>query len=386
MQKRRTFHFLFTIIISIFIFTSACSDDTLVTITPDEANTTETQNETETASAAEIPIETPKEQPFTIAKAMSFGLDDYPSFYNGVYTGSFVVTAGSMNELLTIEAFKTKLAADRVTVTGTTIFDRDLTNLKQNMVVVGDLCKNTALQTLFNTTACLSKYEELGVQDHQVYIGLFESSMQHSYLVVMGKNETARSYALNVVATHTHENFTGDHMVFTYAPSTAIIELKNATTYGLEDYPAMFDTGDGKFEGYFVVGANAPSNDVIALTQISMGMQAEGLELKDNQVKLDKEVKTYEENMIVLGDICENIVIQALLGYSSVDCADAYDDLEITDNEVYIGLFQAENEDDQNLYYLLILGEDKELRQDAAVVVKEHDDSQFEGQSMVYRK
>lgn len=153
-----------------------------------------------------------------------------------------------------------------------------------------------------------------------------------------------------------------------------------ATAHELEDYPGMFDTDyDGVFDGILVVGDNAPAEDAITITNIAMALEDDGLNVS-NAVKLDTEVIDFCQNMIVVGEVCENSVLQEILGYSQANCNDAYVDLVVDTDEGYIGLFESP----QGYVYLIVIGEDAMIRMKTGNVVSEHTHPFFTGQSMIY--
>jgi len=154
-----------------------------------------------------------------------------------------------------------------------------------------------------------------------------------------------------------------------------------ATSYGLEDYPVMFDN-NGDFDGVVVVDDNAPAFHTIAATIVLNGLEEDGLDVL-NVMKLDSEVVTdYEQNMILIGDVCEMESMQDVLGYTSQNCNDFYTDHSVTNSydEPYIGLYESSN---SQHFYLVIAGRSDSVWL-GAHVVERHSHPDFVGQSMVF--
>ncbi len=152
-----------------------------------------------------------------------------------------------------------------------------------------------------------------------------------------------------------------------------------ATTYELTDYPGLFVTGNNTFSSLMVVANVAPAEDVIAITEIFLGLDNEGYQLDPNYVMLDIQVTDHEQNMVLIGDVCENLVLQEILCYNATTCSDAYTDLGVAPDEAYIGLFESDLGD----FYLVITGEDPIMRREAANVVVDHNHADFNGQYMI---
>jgi hypothetical protein len=148
-----------------------------------------------------------------------------------------------------------------------------------------------------------------------------------------------------------------------------------ATSYGIESYPKMFANGQF-FEDVLLTGSTAPAQDVLALTDVAVGLQNDGLVVP--VAELDTAITTLDQDMVVVGDVCENVVLQDILCYTPATCGDVYSDLGMDSDEAYIGLFE------QNGYtYLIVTGEDPAMRRTAAQVVAAHGDPLFVGQSMI---
>jgi hypothetical protein len=127
------------------------------------------------------------------------------------------------------------------------------------------------------------------------------------------------------------------------------LPVSPATTYQLEDYPEMFDD-NGDFDGIIVIPENYVYEDYAAET-ITEGLTEEGY--IHVQTVFDTDVIDYTQNMIVIGEVCNNAVMQELLGYNNITCQDANNDLGIGSGETYIGLFESNLENN----YLIITGE-----------------------------
>ena len=154
-----------------------------------------------------------------------------------------------------------------------------------------------------------------------------------------------------------------------------------ATTYELDDYPDMFNGTNSTFNGSIVVGDTAPAWDVIGITEISMGLQSDGITV-GQIARLDTEISNVcDQNIVTVGDVCENTVIQDILGYDAGDCNDAYADLGLDSDEAYIGLFESNTGE----IYLVVTGEDSEIRHEAAEVVADHNHPDFNNQYMIYQ-
>jgi hypothetical protein len=80
----------------------------------------------------------------------------------------------------------------------------------------------------------------------------------------------------------------------------------------LGDYPDMF-LRDGQFDGYIVIGQNAPTDDVISGIEIASSLQAVAGQI--GTAKLDTEIiDATAQNLIVIGGPCYNSIAAALMG------------------------------------------------------------------------
>ena len=137
----------------------------------------------------------------------------------------------------------------------------------------------------------------------------------------------------------------------------------------------------------FVVGGSAPAEDTLAIMDISSGLDNDGIDMIGAQTLLDSQVSPvcdqHDLNIITVGDVCENTVLQDILGYNAGNCNDAYTDLGVDSDEAYIGLYR--NFDDGGRY-LVVIGEDPLMRRAAAYEVVDHHHPDFEGQYMIYQQ
>jgi hypothetical protein len=103
-----------------------------------------------------------------------------------------------------------------------------------------------------------------------------------------------------------------DSQVFmdTLAPTPAITPFEG--DLDLSRIHKLF-VKDGRFNGYFVVGTNAPASDNLAMTDIATAFDRRGVEVV-NAAKLDSEINHLNSNMIVVGRPCENTITNKLLG------------------------------------------------------------------------
>lgn len=99
---------------------------------------------------------------------------------------------------------------------------------------------------------------------------------------------------------------------------TAVI----ASQGDLRDYPYMF-ISNGIFDGYIVVGDNAPASDVVAATDIMNSLNtklyasvtADETLAKENVVRLASEISDpFNQNLISVGNACDNKITKKLLG------------------------------------------------------------------------
>lgn len=90
----------------------------------------------------------------------------------------------------------------------------------------------------------------------------------------------------------------------------------------LANIPELF-TKDGNFNGYFVVGSGAPAIDNLAMTDIAaIGFGEGGVSVVD-ATKLDSEVNLNQrKNLIVIGRLCENDIVDQLLDEDDCDMGD----------------------------------------------------------------
>lgn len=98
--------------------------------------------------------------------------------------------------------------------------------------------------------------------------------------------------------------------------------LRELQGMDLGDYPDMF-LQDGQFNGYIVVGQNAPTDDVISSIEIASSLQTMGGDtpIEVGTAKTDAEIiDATAQNLIVVGGPCYNSVAAALMGNPD-DCA-----------------------------------------------------------------
>lgn len=79
-------------------------------------------------------------------------------------------------------------------------------------------------------------------------------------------------------------------------------------TKTLKEFP-YFLSENGVFNGYIIVGDNAPASDVIAATDIATGMQTAGVNISTNTTKLASEIPNLDKNAILIGRAYDNPLI-----------------------------------------------------------------------------
>lgn len=123
--------------------------------------------------------------------------------------------------------------------------------------------------------------------------------------------------------------------------------------YDLSYYPGMF-IKDGQFNGYLIIGTNAPALDNLALTEIAASLKYKNavgemvvVEIGNSAMKLDSEVSDPEtKNLIVIGSPCVNSISAQLLG-NPTECWG-----ELTQKQAKIKLIAQKSDN----YALLIEG------------------------------
>ena len=99
-----------------------------------------------------------------------------------------------------------------------------------------------------------------------------------------------------------------DHEVLSTGRPQGNIDLSNVHKLFLKE-------GTYEFNAYFVVGANAPAIDNLAMTDIAVAYYSNGVEIV-SVTKLDSEVSNpLNINLISVGRACENTVTDDLLGH-----------------------------------------------------------------------
>jgi len=94
-----------------------------------------------------------------------------------------------------------------------------------------------------------------------------------------------------------------------------ILFLNMVYAADLSTYPNIF-VKDKKFDGLFIVGDNAPAEDVISVSDIISSFSQNGV--STGVAKLSKEVTdVYKQNVIVVGNACTNPTAAQLLGNPS---------------------------------------------------------------------
>ena len=109
------------------------------------------------------------------------------------------------------------------------------------------------------------------------------------------------------------------------ANNKATISVNNKIvhhTFDLTNYPELF-IKNGKFNGYIVVGDNAPASDVISAIDIAQSLQlydaGEG-QIDVGAAKLASEISDpYAMNVISVGNACTNAVSARLLGDKKIE-------------------------------------------------------------------
>lgn len=92
----------------------------------------------------------------------------------------------------------------------------------------------------------------------------------------------------------------------------------------MSSFPDMFKSGLN-----FVVGASAPSSDVVAVTDIAQSLRS----TNTGNTRLDSEMPDFDD-MIVVGRPCNNLWVERLTGISSCD-------LNLRPGQGFIGLYNA---------------------------------------------
>lgn len=132
----------------------------------------------------------------------------------------------------------------------------------------------------------------------------------------------------------------------------------------LTNYPDCYVT-DGRFNGYFVVGVNAPSLDSISMTDIATNMmytngdgENQPVEVVDS-TRLDSVINDYAaQNLVSIGMPCENTITADVLNTS--ECSYGLDE-----NEALIELSLH----DTGYTTMTVRGYDSEMTRVAAKVI-----------------
>jgi hypothetical protein len=99
-----------------------------------------------------------------------------------------------------------------------------------------------------------------------------------------------------------------------------LFSIPTSSVGNLSKYPGQF-VKDGKYDGFMVVGSEAPAIDNLAIVDIAMNMKLNGQAVQIiNAAKLDSEIlDIVAQNLIVVGSPCVNTVAAQVEGYST-DC------------------------------------------------------------------
>ena len=125
----------------------------------------------------------------------------------------------------------------------------------------------------------------------------------------------------------------------------------------LKDYPDFFER-QGEYAITMVVGADAPSHDVLAATDITTFIVAE---TKSNKVysALGEEITSYDQHMVVIGNPCTNPVSKFL--FETDECE------VIKKGEALIGVLESK----KDYYYLMVAGNTPEATRIAGKVLSQ---------------
>jgi hypothetical protein len=103
----------------------------------------------------------------------------------------------------------------------------------------------------------------------------------------------------------------------------ALAFAASALGHGLEEYPSLY-VSNGKVDAIVVVDDKAPASYVIAQTQIALSLNQEAGAQQQGIAKLASEVGEVNQNIISIGNPCENAVSGMLLQPEG-DCAEGFE-------------------------------------------------------------
>jgi len=143
-----------------------------------------------------------------------------------------------------------------------------------------------------------------------------------------------------------------------------------SAVYNLEDFPDMFDES-GAYAGYLVVADAAESSyESEAISIMVRALESNGLTVDSNANKSDNEVDDVnDKNIITVGDVCTNTVLQKILCYDATTCEDALTDLGVLVGQAYIGLLET----DQGFHHLVLVGGSPADIRYASDIMAEHE-------------
>ncbi len=105
---------------------------------------------------------------------------------------------------------------------------------------------------------------------------------------------------------------------YQYKGVTGAAVISDECAFDLSDYPCMFSTSDGRFDGVIVVGDQASSEDVAGWVDIAQGLN-NYLDAPQG-TKLASEITSQNpQNIISVGAACANAITAKLLG-NPADC------------------------------------------------------------------
>lgn len=147
-----------------------------------------------------------------------------------------------------------------------------------------------------------------------------------------------------------------------------IIILSSLVFADLSEFPKNFIKGD-KFDGYIVVGANAPSSDAIIQSNLALKV-AQYLGKPQLISKTDMDV-ALENNLVLIGNPCINKLTNELLG-NPEPC-----DKDFPAGEAYIKYIEKDG-----YKYLIIAGNDEQGTKKAAEKVINFKTSKLKGEEI----
>jgi len=151
------------------------------------------------------------------------------------------------------------------------------------------------------------------------------------------------------------------------------MEVQKRIDADMTDYPQHYIDSDYEFDGYLVVGQNAPAMDTIAMTNVALGLQKACVYPNGTYNPIPSTVNKYDTeisdpkalNLISVGSACVNTVTQRLLDNPAI----CYAPFNLSEGEAIIRMF-----DHNDKHQLITYGASDADTRMASLVLRDHDE------------